>query len=178
MTLDTSSLPVSGNFLMSLLLYAGVSVMAGQGIAARMIDKSDWVALCETAIKDQARTFTRAAPPPKKRTDCDARFGRLHRDVQQLCWLFGNPDLELPAEKAERLWEERQRKTENARLRRMANAATSTCGCAAAQYARDNLVPLAVHAGTLRFYTPAAVAHQAGALEEAKDAQPCARIGG
>jgi len=180
MAFDLSSLPVSGSALIGMALYAGASVLAGQEIGARMIERSGWHQNCAHAIQDH---LTREERPRREMppTDCNALIGRFHPELQMLCWEFGNPDLGGPAAEARRQAERaRERLAEERRQRAWENAG-SRCTCAANDYLQSKLLPLGLYAGTARFVSVPAVEDQHGTLVRALNGPVCAanrEIGG
>lgn len=76
---DLGQLPVSGSFILSCALYAGASIVAGQVIGARTVERSDWPMICETSIRadvqaqiDARRREAQIVPE----TDCENLIGR------------------------------------------------------------------------------------------------------
>lgn len=174
---DLSQLPISGSFLVSCALYAGASLVAGQVIAARVIDKSDWAVFCEASLQAGIKAQQRPEPVVPD-TRCDTLVGWLHPDVNRLCAQFGNPDLAGPGARVMRETERQIREAENRRLERAAAAAGSTCGCAAALYRREAMVGWGVYAGSARMISTPQVEGMRSGLQQALSAPACAGFDG
>lgn len=172
---DLSSLPVSGSFLLSCALYAGASIVAGQVISARMIERAGWPATCETALKTGIAAQKRSAPVVPD-TRCDTVFGWLHPDVDRLCTHFGNPDLAGPGAQAAREAERRMREARNRDLDRAAAGAGSQCACAASLYRRETMIGWGVHAGSARMISTPQVADMRTGLRQSLGSPACAAL--
>lgn len=178
---DLSTLPVSGSLIIGCALYAGASIVAGQVVGARTIDKSGWVELCELSIRDafngeiDRRKRDEALVPE---TDCDSLIGRWHPELNRLCRGLGNPDLGGPGARAAREAERLERQAEDRALAQAATGAGSSCQCAAAVYRRESLIALAVYAGSARAYTPPRVANMTTALQDALEEPICVHFTG
>lgn len=174
---DLSQLGLSGSFLVSCVLYAGASVVAGQVIVARVIEKSDWAQACEEGLQANIQAQKRPEPVVPD-THCDTVFGWLHPDVNRLCAQVGNPDLAGPGGRAAREAERQMREYENRRLERAAAAAGSTCACAATVYRRETLIGWGVYAGSARMISTPQVEGMRSGLQQALGAPACAGFDG
>lgn len=175
---DLSSLPVSGNVLIAAVLYAGVSVYAGQEVATRSIDKSGWHYRCERSLRsDLARQMPKASALTPKR-DCESRIGRFHPELSRLCWQYGNPDLSLPAERARQQAEAAANAARRAILADAVKDVGSRCSCASALWRREALIPLGIHAGTARMITLPGIRDREAGLARALETPLCAQMGG
>lgn len=178
---DLSTLPVPGSLFIGGALYACASIIAGQVIGERTIQKSGWEVLCEHSIKDAFH----AESERKKRedalvpqTDCQSLVGRWHPDLSRLCSEVGNPDLGGPAMRGAREAERLERELEDRQMAQAASGAGSRCECAAAVYRRENMLALGLYAGSARTYTPPQVANMEAGLGEALAQPICANFTG
>lgn len=170
---DFSQLPLSGSFVLSCALYTGVSIVAGQVIAARTIERSGWEEFCETTVRGDLRAQIQPEPVVPN-TRCDALIGWVHGDVNRLCNQFGNPDLAGPGARAAREAERLIREQKNARLRRAAEGAGSLCACAGRVYARETIMGWGLYAGSARLISTPRVAGMNIGLNEALSSPFCA----
>jgi hypothetical protein len=178
---DFSTLPLPQNFILAVLLYSGASFIAGQFVGDRTIDKSGWIARCETAIKEsvQSQIATKredeALVPD---TDCQSLIGRWHPDLNRLCGEFGNPDFGGFDARVAREAERRARELEHRQLEAAAAGAGSQCECAAAVYRRENMIGLAVYAGSARLFTAPQISNMRSGLQDALGNPLCANLAG
>lgn len=160
-----SKIPLSGGFLLALAAYILVSLLAGQEIGERMVDKSGWYGSCQSVIQRDIRDRAPISVPQAP-TDCNSTFGWLHPDIGRLCNEFGNPDLRGPngraLDEAERLRKEREAE----RRARAAEGAASRCECATNLYLQEEMVALGLYAGTARLVSRPAVRDQLGELTQ------------
>ena len=71
---DLSNLPISGGFVLGVALYAGASMLAGQLVPERTIQRSGWMSSCEAGLRAEIET----RKPPKRiapKTDCQSMIG-------------------------------------------------------------------------------------------------------
>lgn len=175
MPFDTSNLPINGGLIVGIALYAGASVLAGQVIGTRTIEKSDWPARCEAGIRAEINERRGPAPVAPK-TDCHSMLGWAHPELNKLCWHFGNPDLAGPMAEATREADRRRHELRERQLARAAAGAESRCSCAAVIYTRENMLPLAVYAGSARMISLPAVDQMDGELWKSLGAPACAAL--
>lgn len=181
---DLSSLPIPGTLIIGGVLYASASIMAGHLVGARTIARMDWVADCEARVQDyfkaevDRRHQEDSLVPP---TDCDSLIGRWHPDLKRLCQELGNPDASMLGGydvQVARKAEEEARQLERRQLEAAAAGAGSQCECAAAVYAREHLIALALYAGSARMFTPPQVENMESGLHEALSTPLCANYTG
>lgn len=181
---DLSTFPVSGGLLIGGALYAVASLGAGQVVGARTIAMSGWIEDCESEVAQffENEIITRqeeeALVPD---TDCGSVVGKWHPTLSQLCWELGNPDLGNLGgvdAKVAREAEQRARDLERRQLEDAAKGAGSQCGCAAAVYRRENMIGLAVYAGTARLVTLPHVENMESGLQAALGEPICANYTG
>jgi hypothetical protein len=156
MPFDTSNLPISGGVILAAALYAGVSfVGTGQVIAKRTIEKSDWGAMCQSALR--AENFNRREPVTiVPSTDCNSLLGGFMPELRALCNQYGNPDLSGGATGMLREQERQRRAAEDRRISLAASKTGSRCDCAASVVTQDRL-NWAILAGSGRLISPISV---------------------
>ena len=172
MAFDTSNLPINGGLVLALALYTGASVLGGQVVGTRTIERSDWGATCVASIRSEL--VERRAPKtfiPKK--NCDTTLGWLHPEINKLCLQLGNPDLNGPAAKAAEEAEAEARKQIEDQLNKMAAGAGSRCDCAARGYVQGHMIPLALYAGSGRLISLPSVTGLRGELVQSLNSSTC-----
>lgn len=171
MSIDTSTLPVSGGVLLAAGVFAGACYFAlGPLIATRTIEKSNWNQVCRVGIAASIE----AKRSPKKiipRTDCRSLMGGFFPELGQLCDQYGNPDFGGGMSKLMREQESRRQEVEQKRLAQLAHQSTNQCDCAASVVARHR--DWVIHAGSLRLISPPSVQNLNAALTSALNTTPC-----
>jgi len=122
-----------GSMVLAFVVYGLASVLSGQVMSERMIDKSGWYQTCETMLVEEAKPRPRPKNVIPERRCSDTPIALFIREVGHLCHSFGDPDINGPARKAE---EEARRRAEELNAwknSKVASAAGSQCGCAAKQ---------------------------------------------
>jgi len=177
MSLQQSNLPVGGGVVLAVGLYALASVLVGQGIGQRMIDKSGWSVNCPDQLE------ARVAPVPKTtrrvpKRECSNVFGWIDPSLNQLCHQFGNPDFNADAARIEREARERAKALHQQQLNKIRGAAGSRCDCATTTYLQDNWLQLGLYAGSARQIALSSVSGMEGELRQSVNAPHCAGIEG
>lgn len=184
MSFEGSGTSLSGSALFAAVVVVCGSLVAGYVVAEREIEVSGWPALCETEILEQERARLRAKRAPRpvipermcnKELDGLPPLFKDYRDAWNgVCGIFDNPDFNEEARKAE---EKIQRGIDAANERRLdlvRSGATSQCGCAKNLYLQENMVPLALYTGSLRFVSLPAVENRDDELRRAVQSPACA----
>ena len=155
---DLNALPVSGGFVLALLLWALISVYGlGPEIAEREIHRTEWHNSCPAALraKIEAKRPANITAPSMSCHD----FGRLadehigYGTGNQLCngvgSMFGDM-IELASKfDPNRIAMEQAKARTNSQLSQAAELAPTRCSCAASSVASDK-VRWGIHAGTGR----------------------------
>lgn len=177
MTIEVSTLPGGSGLVLSIAAYVGLSFLAGQEIGDRMIDKSGWHVECETAIhaEIESRRTPRSIVPERR---CSDMVIWLPKEFRELCDAVGNPDINAPARRAEERLQKQQQALENKRLQRLADKAGTQCGCAVNVFKQDNMMSLALYAGSARMITPSPVDSLDQSLALALGTQQCQALAG
>lgn len=177
MSIDISHSGIGGGLIVACLLYAGASTIAGQAMATRMIDQSGWHVSCPDGLKAAARSEPRSRTRIPERRCSDVTIW-LPREIQELCGVFGNPDLNAQARKAERELVAQRRAVEKRRLDHAAASAGSKCSCADNVYKSDEFIALAIYAGSFRQISLPAVDDMQLGPKQGLATQQCQALGG
>lgn len=182
--IDWSALAFSRGVVIGGAFYALASVVGGQVIGARTIDKIGWLDDCESWIKQSFQNEIDSREEEESlvpKTDCDSVFGTIHPAIRKLCQDLNNPDLGNIGgftTSAVRDAEQSARDLERRQLETAAKGAGSQCECAAAVYRRENMIGLAVYAGTARLVTLPHVENMTSSLQEALSEPICVNFTG
>ncbi|MEL7444259.1 MAG: hypothetical protein AAGK02_00405 [Pseudomonadota bacterium] len=173
---DKSSLPVPATLLGALILYFAASAIAGQVIATRTIDKSAWHVTCADGIKAAARppSVPKTITPQRR---CTSTIGIFHRDLARLCLKFGDPDFNEQARRLEREARARKKALADQRVARAAASAGTRCRCAANVYKAEQMIPLAIYAGSARQISLPPVEDLEDGLRQALATPRCQALG-
>lgn len=178
--LEPSNAPVSGPFLLACAAFVGASLLGGQVVGSRMIDKSGWHVTCPEGIAAAARPVRPPSQviPERRCSDVATYLGPFAFDAAQLCRQFNDPDFNAYERRAEEAARAQQERLDQARLERAAQSADSQCACAAQVYRSDNLVALGVYAGSARQISLPGVQDVETGLRQALGTAQCQAIGG
>lgn len=175
MAIEVSTLPGGAGFILSVAAYVGLSVLAGQEIGEREIDALGWQALCEIEIKteiDNRRTPKSVVPEAR----CSDIFAWLGPDAVRLCKETGDIDFNVLERQAEAKAHARKKALKDKLLGRLAAKAGTQCGCAAEIYQTENMMSLAVYAGSARLIIPPSVGNLERTLKVALATPQCVAI--
>ncbi|WP_299500471.1 hypothetical protein [uncultured Roseobacter sp.] len=149
MAIDTNGMPISGNVLLAIGAFALASIVAGQIMGARMIDKADWPKLCPAILAAEApmpERFERKTPTMR----CDDTVSIFGAEAKELCHIFGNPDFNGQTAQLEKEAYDRKQSLAEQRRAKIARHAGSRCDCASSTYLQDNWWQLGLYAATAR----------------------------
>ena len=151
-----NNLPLSGGVVIAGLIYAGASLITGQIVGERLIEKSGWNQQCIAGIKaDIVSRQPVASFMP--RIDCNSIFGSfMGREGRAWCARYGDQIINPLGDLAST----RQRQLREANQRRLSNALSKTsshCTCAANLALETNRISFALHSGSIRLISPPAV---------------------
>ena len=151
-----NNLPLSGGIVVAGLVYAGASLITGQLVGDRLIEKSGWDQQCIAGIKADivSRQPVQSFVP---KIDCNSIIGGwMGREGMDWCTNYGDQIINPLGNLANA----RQRQLKEANQRRLANALAKTssrCSCAANLALETNRISFALHSGSIRLLTPPAV---------------------
>lgn len=163
----------AGLFLTGAAYVAFATLVSGQVIGQRTMEKSDWIPRCEQALvlatKQNAPNLQTPVPTP----DCNSIIGIFAGpDGQQLCNimepLFQNPLADQIAEQNQKLKDAHNRRVEDT-----AERAVSQCTCAMNVQLEDRM-PWALYAGSARLITPSKIRNLDAELFDALSSPVCA----
>lgn len=170
MPIDSSTLPVSPNFILAAAAIAGLSAfITGPEIARREIERSSWPAICEADLRadlEAARAPRQVIP---QGTDCRSALSVFYPELGAMCEVIGNPDPAASIRESERS----AREAEDARIRRAAAQVGSRCECAETVYIEEERLSLALYAGSGRLINPSSVENRQTALTRALNSPSC-----
>lgn len=174
--MDFNSLPLSGNLVLALIVYALISVFGtGQLVGERMIEKSNWPNQCQRAVVRELQS-NQIEPTFTPKFDCNSIFGNLFgQEGKQLCHNHGN--FNLPFVDQLQAHQEKLAKANENRLAQAASKTSSRCSCAASLTLERRRVAFGLHAGSLRLMTPAPVQNLSSELATALHYPECALKG-
>lgn len=176
MPIDFSNFPISSSVFLGAGIYAVVSAFGtGPLVSDRELVKMNWPAICEANL--QKDIFSRRKQPPASvipNFDCQSTFGAFFgRDGKDLCRNYGNFKIPIPGANALREQERRAREAENRRIECAASKANSRCECASAVYQAEQIIPLAIYAGSARLIIPSQVRNIQSELNRALRSPQC-----
>lgn len=174
--MDFNSLPLSGNLVLALIVYALISVFGtGQLVGERMIEKSGWPSQCQRAVVSELRS-NQIEPAFTPKLDCNSVFGNLFgQEGKQLCRNYGN--FNLPFVDQLQAHQEKLAEANENRLAQAASKTSSRCSCAASLTLERRRMAFGLHAGSLRLMTPAPVQNLSSELATALHSPECALKG-
>ncbi|WP_299962285.1 hypothetical protein [uncultured Roseobacter sp.] len=175
MAIDTNGMPISGNVLLAIGAFALASIVAGQLMGARMIEKAEWPQLCPAILKAEAPVpdrFERKTPT----MHCDDTVSIFGAEARELCHIFGNPDLNGQTAKLEKEAYDRKQVLAEQRRAKIARHAGSRCDCAANTYLQDNWWQLGLYAGTARQVSLSSVTGMKAELRQTLVTPHCASL--
>lgn len=159
LSVDASTLPISGGLLLATVCYAAVSALiTGPEIAEREIVRSGWHTTCETMLEADLEATRRPDQVIPQVPDLGGMICSVYPELQGLCMHIPDPNA------AARATEMRLRAAEEQRLRNAARGIGDRCSCAVEIYSRSEMLSLALYAGTARIVTPSAVENRENAL--------------
>ena len=145
MSVDTSTLPISGGVLLATFCYAALSAFVfGPEIADREIARSDWRATCESNLEADLEATRRPDRLIPQVPDLGGMLCSAYPELAGLCMHI--PDPNAAAREAER----RARALEDERIRNAASGIGDRCSCAVAVYKETERLQLALYAGSAR----------------------------
>ncbi|KIC51047.1 hypothetical protein [Tateyamaria sp. ANG-S1] len=168
----SSSLPVSGTFILAALGFAAFSLLAaGPTIAKREIANSDWMTVCKSELRADIEATRRPRQAVPEVPDLGNMLCTFYPELNQLCHMI--PDVNAPAREAER----RARAAEEARIRRAVAETENACSCATSVYVEKERMSLALYAASGRLTTPEPVENRNSALFRALRNPACGMEG-
>ncbi|MGS4884949.1 hypothetical protein [Roseibium sp. MB-4] len=173
---DFSNLPISGALVLSIAIYAGVSlIITGPLVADRSIKRIGWSQMCRANLNAEIsarKSPSRVVP----RLDCNSLLGVFSPDLRRVCEQHGNPDFGAPFTGIMRQQEAYRREAEEQRLSQAASQSASRCDCAATLVA-SNKISWASYAGSMRLISPPEVSRLSSELTRALHSPHCQRKG-
>lgn len=177
MPIDFSNFPISASVFLGVGIYAAVSAFGtGPLVNDRELEKMNWPAICEANLQDAIFSQREQAPVSAiPNFDCQSVFGVFFgRNGKDLCRNYGNFEIPIPGASILREQERRAHEAEDRRIKRAASQAGSRCECASAVYQAEQIVPLAVYAGSARLIIPSQVRNIQSELNRALRSPQCA----
>ena len=175
---EPGGMPIAGGVALAGLLYAGVSAfVTGPVIGERMADKHvGWDRVCPAQIRAQIQADDPPAPSVPRLDLCGMLFGVYGSDGAAYCDMHGD-HLNSPANQLiDRTNQQRQKAREWREDKAVSQAATR-CECALTLTLERRRTDFALHAGSLRFVTPAPVRGLRTELATALNSPQCALKG-
>ncbi len=176
MPIDFSNFPISPSIFLGVGIYATVSAFGtGPFVNGRELVKMNWPAICKTNLQEAIFSQRKESPASAiLNFDCQSTFGLFFgRDGKDLCRNYGNFKIPIPGVNALREQERRVREAENRRIERAASQAGSRCECASAVYQAEQIIPLAIYAGSARLIIPSQVRNIQSELNRALRSPQC-----
>jgi len=168
MSVDASTLPISGGVLLFTVGYAALSALVfGPEISDREIARSSWPTTCETALRTNLEATRRPNRSIPQVPDLGGMLCSVYPELQGLCMQIPNPNA------AAREAEMRLRQAEEERLRNAARGIGDRCSCAVAVYTESERLDLALYAGSARLITPNVIENREAALMRALRSPTC-----
>lgn len=175
MSIDISSLPVSGGLLVAGALWAGVSAFAlGPLVAERSAAQMDFEEHCQKSVVQNIYTNS-LLPSVQPKISCNQVFGHMPSEYRQLMDAFGmgaacNTLDQMNAQK-QRIEDLKQQRVQAA-----TDQAGSRCSCAISHFTQTNRGSLALYAGSARLITPSSVTDLQTSLMASANSEVCQRF--
>ncbi|MGB7433205.1 MAG: hypothetical protein WA921_12135 [Ahrensia sp.] len=170
--MEIKDLPISGMTVIAAVGYAAISyLVTGPLVVDRTVQKSGWVAQCQRDLHGEIQS-SRQVPEFTPQLDCNSILGMFGNEGQQLCRKYGN--FKVPLFDQLNDYQRRIQEQEEARLAQAADASTYRCDCAVSLTQETRRIPFALHAGSARLITPAAIKNLNSELQTSLRSPLCA----